>query len=98
MAVMSSFSASHHRRPMAPDLALHGPALAGAGSGRDLARDMLAARQAQRALPLPLDAGAALTPQEGYELQALHVQSVLDSLGGRVIGTRIGAGDMASLA
>ncbi|NML47246.1 hypothetical protein HHL11_26095 [Ramlibacter sp. G-1-2-2] len=69
------------------------------GSG-DLAlvRDMLGARHRQSPLDLPMDAGAALTPHDGYALQALHAQSVLSGLGGRVIGTRIRARDMASLA
>jgi 2-keto-4-pentenoate hydratase len=82
--------------PMAPDLALSGAGLASAGA--ELVRGMLGARQTQQAWALPLETGAALTLQQGYELQALHAQSLLASLGGRVIGTRIGARDMAGLA
>lgn len=84
--------------PMAPDLALHGPGRASAGAGVELVRDMVGARQRQEALSLPLDTGAALTPHQGYELQALHAQSVLSGVGGSVIGTRIRACDMAGLA
>jgi 2-keto-4-pentenoate hydratase len=83
---------------MAPDFAVQGAGTASAGGGHELVRDMLVARQRQQALALPLDAGAALTPLQGYELQALHSRSVLSTLGGKVIGTRIRARDMASLA
>jgi 2-keto-4-pentenoate hydratase len=93
---MSTHSGFTARKPTAPDLALHGAGLDIAGE--DLVRGMLGARQTQQALALPLEAGATLTAQQGYELQALHAQSLLSSLGGRVIGMRIGARDMASLA
>ena len=83
---------------MAPDVVVHGPDLAGASGGEGLVHGMLGARHRQQPLDLPLDAGAVLTPHQGYELQALHAQTLLSSLGGRVIGTRIGARDMASLA
>lgn len=84
--------------PMAPDLVLHGAGAAQAGPGDALVRDLLGARQRQQALALPLDAGAALTPHQGYELQALHAQSVLSTVGGQAIGTRLRSRDMASLA
>jgi 2-keto-4-pentenoate hydratase len=93
---MSTHSGFTARKLMAPDVALPGSGLANAGE--DLVRGMLGARQKQQALALPLEAGATLTAQQGYELQALHAQSLLSSLGGRVIGMRIGARDMAGLA
>jgi 2-oxo-hept-3-ene-1,7-dioate hydratase len=95
---MSIRPAFPSRRPLSPELALHGPGWPGAAGGEALARDMLGARQRRQPLALPLDSGADLTPQQGYELQALHAQSVLASIGGRLLGTRIGARDMASLA
>lgn len=83
---------------MAPDPVLHGPGRAASGGTEALVRGMLDARQRGEALDLPLDAGAAWTPLQGYELQALHAHSVLSTCGGRVTGMRIRARDMAGLA
>jgi 2-keto-4-pentenoate hydratase len=93
---MSTHSGIPVRPPLVPDLVLQ--AQDPAALDEELVRDMLGARQRRQALALPPEAGAALTPRQGYELQALHARSLLSSLGGRVIGMRIGARDMTALA
>lgn len=66
--------------------------------GRALVRALMAARLAGTPLALPQGVAAGLSPEDGYALQHLHTQAVLSHFGGKVIGTKLGGTDMATLA
>lgn len=64
----------------------------------DVVRALLSARQAHRPVPMPAALGEGLTASDAYELQRLHAEAILARFGGRVLGTKLGGGDMAELA
>lgn len=64
---------------------------------QDLVRDFMQARTSRKPIPVPAGIrGWGVT--EGEALQQLHVQAMLAHYGGHVIGTKLGGGDMATLA
>lgn len=67
-------------------------------AGAEIVRCLMAAREERRPTELPIALQAGVAAADAYELQQLHTRAMLSRFGGRVLGTKLGGGDMAAMA
>jgi 2-keto-4-pentenoate hydratase len=73
------------------------PTCAAPADAQDIVRALMQARTTRTPVPVP-EGMARYAPADGERIQQLHVQAMLAQYGGHVIGTKLGGGDMATLA
>lgn len=64
----------------------------------EVVRSLMLARHQRTPVPMPPALGQGMSQDHAYELQRLHTAAMLSRFGGRVLGTKLGGGDMAAMA